>query len=195
MAIAVPPAGAVPERYTVEGYFQLVDGGILGPDDQVELLEGVVVNMAPEGVRHAAAIMRVGEALREAIAKRAVVSEQHPFIAGAHSAPQTDVAVIPGRVEDYDTAHARSALLIVEASHTSLVQDRLTKAAIYAAAAVPEYWIVNLRDDHLELFRGPDSTARTYRERRVVSRDEDVELAALPGVRVRVRDLLPRRSE
>src|SRR2546422_10913047 len=113
MAIAVPPAGTVPERYTADGYFALVDEGVLQPDDAVELLEGVIVAMAPEGVRHAAAISRVGEAIRDAVAKRAVVREQHPFIAGVYSVPEPDVALVPGCLEDYDTAHPRAALLVV----------------------------------------------------------------------------------
>ena len=69
--------------------------------------------------------------------------------------------------------------------------DRLTKAAIYAAAGIPEYWIVNLRDECVEVRRDPAVEERRYRSVVVARRGEAIELAALPAVRVAVDDLLP----
>jgi Uma2 family endonuclease len=65
---------------------------------------------------------------------------------GRYSVPEPDVALVPGRYEDYDDAHPRSAILVVEVADSSLEQDRLTKAMIYAIAEVPEYRIVNVVD-------------------------------------------------
>ena len=79
---------------------------------------------------------------------------------------EPDAAVVPGRVEDYDNAHPRTALLIVEVADSSLKQDRLTKAMIYAAAGIPEYWIVNVVDQQVEVHRDPDRRARHPRRRR-----------------------------
>jgi Uma2 family endonuclease len=92
---------------------------------------------------------------------------------------------------DYDDAHPRAALLVVEVADSSLVQDRLTKAAICAAAAIPEYWIVNLENDRVEVFRSPEPSARYYRETRVAGRGEEIELVAVPGATVAVDGLLP----
>ena len=80
----------------------------------------------------------------EAIGRRAVVRTRLSFIAGPYSVPEPDVAIVPGRYEDYVGAHPRSAILVVEAADSSLKQDRLTKARIYSVAEVPEYWIVNV---------------------------------------------------
>ncbi len=77
-------------RYTAQRYLELVQAGVLGPDDRVELLEGVIVAMVPQNPRHAAAIGRVDDALRDAIGKRAVVSVQLPLIAGTYSVPEPD---------------------------------------------------------------------------------------------------------
>ena len=74
--------------------------------------------------------------------------------------PEPDVAVVPGHEADYEKAHPRTALLLVEVAEWSLPQDRVTKRAIYAAAGVPEYWIVNLRDGWVEVLRAPDRRAR-----------------------------------
>jgi len=85
-------------------------------------------------------------------------------------------------------------LLVVEAGDSSLVQDRITKAAIYAGAGIPEYWIVNLRDDRVEAYRGADPQARRYAEQRRAVRGETLELVPFPGVHVAVDELLPRRA-
>src|SRR5213594_4322522 len=191
MAVAVPPAGTVPERFTVERFFALVDEGALQPDDRVELLEGVIVAMAPSNAPHASATSRVADALRGAVGKRALIREEKCLILGLYSAPEPDVALVPGTHEAYDDAHPRTALLVVEVADSSLVQDRLTKGAIYAAAAIPEYWIVNLRDDRVEVYRGPEPPDRRYRASRLALRGEEIELTALEGARVAVEDLLP----
>jgi Uma2 family endonuclease len=185
------PAAPAENRYTSERYFALVDEGALHPDDPVELLDGVIVAMAPPNPRHAAATTRTGDALRDAIGKRAVIRVQMPLIAGPYSVPEPDVAVVPGRHADYDDAHPTTALLVVEVGDSSLIQDRLTKAAIYAAAGIPEYWIINLRDDCVDVFRSPEPPHRRYAETCVAHRGERLEPLSLAGLSVAVNDLLP----
>ncbi|MBI3769427.1 MAG: Uma2 family endonuclease [Deltaproteobacteria bacterium] len=178
-------------QYTVERYFRLVDEGILGPDDRVELLEGVIVAMAPHSPAHATGITCAAEALRDAVGKRATIRIQLTFIAGRHSAPEPDIAVVPGRVSDYRAVHPATALLLVEVADSSLAQDRVTKAALYAGAGVLEYWIVNLRNDRIEIFRSPERESRRWRETRIAHHGERLSLVAFPDVTVAVDDLLP----
>jgi Uma2 family endonuclease len=150
--------------------------------------------MAPANPRHAVATDKTAEALRTALSGRAAVRVQNAFLAGPRSVPEPDVAVVAGRLDDYAREHPTAALLLVEIADSSLPQDRLTKARVYAAAAVaavPEYWIVNLRDDTVEVHRAPDAPSRAYRERRIARRGERLDLAALPGAGVAVADLLP----
>ena len=187
MSVAAPPE----TRYTSERYLALIDAGALGPDDKVELLEGEIVAMAPEGPRHEVAIDKTADALRVAVAGRAAVRTQHSVHAGARSVPEPDIAVVPGRHDDYARARPRTALLVVEVSDSSLARDRLRKAPVYAAAGIPEYWIVNLRDDVVEVSRAPEREARRYTETRVAPRGERLELVALPGTSLAVDDLLP----
>jgi Uma2 family endonuclease len=178
-------------RYTVEQYFDLVTQGLLQPDDRVELLEGIIVAAPPIDPPHASGTTRVDTALRRGLGGRAVVRNQQPFIVGGYSVPEPDVAVVPGTEADYDTRHPTQALLIVEVAASSLSQDRLTKSRIYAAAQVPEYWVLNLRDRCVEVSRDPDTTKRLYRARRVAQPGDAIDLAAMPGVSIRVDDLLP----
>ena len=190
---APAPIGWPTGRITASRYLRLVDDGLLGPDDKVELLEGVVVSMAPSGPRHAAAVRRMTLAFVRAVGDRAVVSVQLTFIAGRWSVPEPDLAILPGTLDAYDAVHPSDALLVVEASDSSLPQDRITKSAIYAAAGIPEYWIVNLRDDVVEVQRRLDRRARRYRLRTVARRGETLVPVALPDVRIAVDAIMPRR--
>jgi Uma2 family endonuclease len=179
---------------TVERYFGLVEAGVLSEDDRVELLEGVVVAMTPQNPPHASGVTRAYEALHLAIGRRAHVRSQLSLILGRHSVPEPDLAVVPGSAADYDAAHPTTSWLVIEVADSSLQQDRLTKAAIYAAAGIPEYWIVNLRDSVVEVMRDPDPAQARYRDVRTITRGERIELVALPGASVAAGDLLPVRT-
>lgn len=192
MSTASQPPGVEPEHLTAERYFALVGEGVLSERDRVELLNGVVVAMAPSSPRHASVVYRVTEALQDVLRGRAAVRGQGPLLAGRHSVPEPDVAVVAGRHEDFENEHPRSALLVVEVSAWSLGQDRLTKAAIYAAAGIPEYWIVNLRDLVVEVRRDPDTAFPRYRAVESFGREELIQLVAFPDVRLDTNLLLPR---
>ena len=101
------------------------------------------------------------------------------------------VAVVTGTVEDYQRSHPVKALLVVEISESSLPHDRLTKSRIYARAGIPEYWIVNLRDNCLEVRREPDADNRVFASMQRFGAGEVIELVGIPGARVAVSDLLP----
>ena len=192
MADLAPAVPSEPTRMTVERYFGLVEAGVLSEDDRVELLEGVVVAMTPHNPPHASGVARVDDALRLAVGRRAHMRPQLSLVLGRYSVPEPDLAVVPGCADDYDAAHPTTAWLVVEVADTSLQQDRLTKSRIYAAAGIPEYWIVNLRDAVVEVMREPDPAQARYRVVRTVGRGERIELVALPGASVAADELLPR---
>ena len=194
MADLAPSVPSEPTRMTVERYFGLVEAGVLSEDDRVELLEGVVVAMTPQNPPHAAGVAMATEALIRAIEGRAHVRPQLSLVLGRHSVPEPDLAVVPGSAADYDASHPTTAWLVIEVADTSLQQDRLSKAAIYAAAEIPEYWIVNLRDSVVEVMRAPDRARARYVQVRRVGSGERIELVALPGASVAVADLLPERT-
>ena len=182
-------------RYTTSRYFALPGEGVLTAEDRVELFEGLIVAMAPDSPPHAAGLQQASEALSRAVGPRAVVRVQRPLVAGRYSVPVPDVAVVPGLRSDYVDTHPTTALLVIEIADSTIVQDRITKAVIYAAAGVPEYWLVNFRDDRAEVFRGPDRSTRSYGENFIAGRGSRLELRTLPGVGVAVDDLLPSRGE
>jgi Uma2 family endonuclease len=193
MTDLAPSIPTEPTRMSVERYLGLVEAGVLGPDDRVELLEGVIVAMAPQNPAHATGVARADDVLRAAIGKRAHIRPQLSLVL-RRSVPEPDLAVVSGSVDDYERAHPTTALLVIEVADSSLKQDRLSKAAIYAAAGIPEYWIVNLRDEVVEVMRDPDPAQARYRAAHGAARGERLELVALPGAALDAAELLPRAS-
>jgi len=177
--------------YDIESYFSLVERGLVDPEDHIELLEGVIVASPPQSPLHSSVILCVDAALRAAIGPRALIRTQMPLVVRPRSAPEPDLAVVRGTPVDYRNEHPASALLVVEVAESSLPQDRLSKSRIYAQAGVIEYWIVNLRDRHLEVHTLPDPERRVYSAIRIFVCGETVELQALPGAVVAVSDLFP----
>jgi len=189
----MPTIDLAPTRLDAEQYFALVARGDIRPDDRVELLEGVVVSMSPQGSPHANASARITGLLVPLIGDRGIVRVQCSFRAGPKSVPEPDFAVVPGPLERWEHAHPDEALLVIEVADTSLPTDRLSKAAIYAAAGVPQYLVVNLRGDRIECFAEPVADSSRWEIARAALRGDQVPLVAFPGLSLAVDDLLPRR--
>jgi Uma2 family endonuclease len=187
MAVPAAPTG----RITRDRYWQLVEEGVIGPDDRVELLEGVIVSMSPQNPPHAFVMTALNRLLASSVGPGFLVRVQLPLDVSAFSTPEPDFAVVPGPAEDYLAAHPTSALLIVEVADSTLTQDRLTKGPLYAAAGFPEYWIVNLRDHCVETYRAPVAAERRYAETRIARAGDRLEPLRLPGVSLAVADFLP----
>jgi Uma2 family endonuclease len=187
MSLAEP----VTRRFTRDEYYVMVDAGLFD-GQRVELIEGEIVAMAPQRDQHAAAVRLTEHALRAVFTHGFTVQTQLPLDLGS-SQPEPDVAVLRGTPRQIET-HPTTALLIVEISDTTLRQDRLRKAPLYAAANVTDYWILNLVDRRLEVLRtpqrNPDGTW-SYAETQAFPDTESVSPLAMPGVRVNVSDLLP----
>jgi len=176
---------------TVERYYRCIEEGLIAPDDRCELLEGVLVSMSPQAPLHAAALRRVDRVLRKALGSEALFSLQSPLVTGSRSVPEPDLAVLAGDERDFVARHPGTALLVVEIADRSPAQDRLTKAAIYARAGVPDYWIVNLRDGVVEWYADPDLAERFYRRTGRASGRERLPLAAFPDAEIEAGDLFP----
>jgi Uma2 family endonuclease len=125
------------------------------------------------------------------LGSRAMVRSQVPLNLTDLSVPEPDIAVVEPRADHYADAHPTTALLVVEVAATSLLTDRISKAAIYASADIREYWVVNLRDRCIEVHRQPAAAHRRFAQVRVVRPGESVDLMAFPGVTIPVDDLLP----
>jgi Uma2 family endonuclease len=177
-------------------YDRLVEAGIFGPDDRVELLDGLLVAHEPQGHRHATVVGLVRVALEKAFGRGYHVREEKPIALDDQSEPEPDLAVVPGRLRDYLAAHPARPVLVVEVADSSLALDRLRKGALYARAGVADYWVVNLVDEVLEVYRAPTAVPPgrgewQYGVIRVLRRNATVTPRAAPRARIRVSALLP----
>lgn len=144
-------------RWTRQQYEQMVDAGVLTEDDPVELIDGQIVPMSPQNSRHATVATLGQQALESICPDGTFVRMQTPLALGADSEPEPDLAVVEGQAMDYWDHHPPEALLVVEVSESSLEKDREQKRLLYARHQIPEYWILNLVDRHLEIYRDPAS--------------------------------------
>ncbi len=167
----------------------MVEAGVLAEDEPLELLDGELVVVSPQGPTHAALLARLMERLVAAAGPDAHVRGQSPLAAGLHSLPEPDLCLVRGSSDDYLARHpaGSEALLAVEIAVTALPEAR-RKIPIYARAGVPQLWIVDVTARRLEVFTAPEGDR--YRERGVLEPEEEVALGEGP-VRLPVSELLP----
>jgi Uma2 family endonuclease len=199
MAVAPPalspraPVEARPSRWlwTRERYDRAVNAGVFTPDDEVELLDGEIIEKMPQNNPHRTATLLAGQALRAVFGPDAFAQEEKPIALSDQSEPEPDVAVVRGTIRDHLADHPGpgAILLLVEVADSSLFRDRVWKARLYAAAGVPEYWIVNLPGRVLEIHRDPAGGA--YRTKTTHEPGESVTPLARPETSIVVADLLP----
>lgn len=176
-------------RWTREEYEQLAAAGFFQPGERVELVEGVIYEMSPQNGRHAAGILLVHDALRSAFPQGHQIRIQLPLLLGSDSEPEPDVAVVPGGPRDYIPSHPTTAVLIVEVSDSSSFHDRERKGGVYARAGIPEYWLLDVVAERLEVYRNPG--AGIYQTRHHLKTGDTVTPLANPGASIAVADLLP----
>jgi Uma2 family endonuclease len=175
LAIGVPPV----RRFSVDEYHRMIETGILGENDRVELVDGWIIEMSPIGPPHATCVGLIVAALLDRLPLGWIVRSQDP-ITLLTSELEPDVTVARGAIRDYRDRHpgAGDIGLLIEVADASLQFDRVQKRAQYAMAGVAEYWIVNLVDRCVELHRTPATGDRgiDYRDRTIIRAEGEVEL-------------------
>lgn len=179
-----------PRRFTVDEYYRMAGAGILGENDRVELIDGEVTVMSPIGKGHAACVGRLTLRLVESVGKHALVWVQNPIHLGEFAEPQPDVALLRPRRDFYAKGHPgpKDVLLLIEVSDETLRYDRRVKLPLYARAGIPEVWIVDLKNERVEVHRRP--RANGYAETKRRSRGAEVSVLRLPGVGLGVGEIL-----
>jgi Uma2 family endonuclease len=184
-----------PLQWTREQYYHLLDLGVF-QGRRVELIEGEIVEMPAQKNFHLAAICLGADALRTAFGPGFWVRAQGSLDLTPLSVPDPDLAVVQGSPRHAGPNNPRTALLVAEVSDTTLSYDRQSKGSLYAAAGIAVYWIINLVDRQLEVYRNPvpDSNQRygfRYADQTILNLSDYVTPLAAPQVRIAVADLLP----
>jgi Uma2 family endonuclease len=182
-------------RFKRVEYEGLVEAGVFGPDDKIELVGGLLMVREPQYSPHATGITLALHALQAVFGAGWLVRPQLPIALDEDSEPEPDVVVVRGHVRDYAEAHPTSVALIVEVAQSRLAFDRGDKASLYARAGVADYWIINLIDRLVEVHREPQPAHARYGWHygsvRLARPGESVTPLALPGAALPVVDFLP----
>ena len=192
----MPPSTARTKHWTRLEYERLVDLGAFRPGERLELVGGALVVREPQGGPHATAVGLAEDALREAFGAGWTVRAQSPIALDEDSEPEPDIAVVSGTRRDYRRDHPSHPVLIVEVADSSLQLDQREKASLYARARIADYWIVNLVDNVLEVYRDPVADPDTsygwrYGSTAILHAGDAVTPLALSHSPVPVSDLLP----
>jgi Uma2 family endonuclease len=176
-------------RFNVAEYYRMAEAGILG-EGRVELIEGVIVEMAAMGSRHAACVDRLNQHLNRLSGGKALVRVQSPIRLDDDSEPEPDLALLKPREDFYSSEHPGPGdiLLIIEVSDTSAEYDVEIKLPLYARAGIPETWLVNLATETIEVHSGPASDG--YRKTLRAKRGEKLESNSVSGLKVAAEDVL-----
>ena len=177
-------------HWTREEYERLIEQGFFQPDERCELVDGVIFEMSPQSSYHATGVRFCLIALQPLFLAGFDIRCQMPLALGLDSEPEPDVAVVPGAAADYIQSHPVTAELVVEVADSSLLHDR-GKARLYASSGIAEYWLLNLVDRCLEIYRAPQNGV--YASHAVFRGRDLVSPLSRPKAEIAVASLIPSR--
>ena len=183
------PAGAPPRhRFTTDEYREIAALGLL-PDGGVELLNGEVIDKMTQGENHSWCTTCLNRIFSLSVGERAVVRVQAPLQLDGLSLPEPDICLVRPPLHRYRHRHpmAGDVLLLIEVAESSLLTDRNDKLRLYARNSVPEYWIANIVEQQIEVYRLPDGD--TYQDRTVIALGQKASCLVLPDILVTTDEL------
>lgn len=165
--------------------------GILRSDERVELLDGQLIKMAAKGTAHSSATTRTGKLFERCLAEQAWVRLQEPIQLNDYSEPEPDIAVVQLNALDYADHHPTIAetYLVIEVADTTLKRDCGFKAKIYAQAGVADYWVLDVVERQLHVFREP--TLEGYQSHSILAAAATIAPLCFPASKLRINEMLP----
>lgn len=180
--------------FNVSEYYRMAEAGILTENDRVELVEGEIIKMAPIGSRHAACVRHLDTLLHHQVGAAITVSVQNPVRVDDYSEPEPDIALLRSRDDFYAEKHPTPAdvLLIMEIAETSVDYDRGVKLPLYVRAGIPEFWLINLSEENIEIYTRPIDGV--YQKLRQAMRGGVLVSHVVPGLTLGVDAVLGKRG-
>lgn len=192
MAVAVEESAVQITRhlFTADEYQRMGEVGIFHEDDRVELIHGAIVEMSPIGGTHVVCVNRTTRAaMRQTKETEFYVSVQNPIrIPNRRSEPQPDLAIVRVGYDEQKPPEASDVVIIVEVSDSTLDYDRSVKLPLYAAAGIPEAWLMNLV--HARIERHTDPQPDGYRTIAYAERGQRLASTVLPDFTFDADELL-----
>ena len=175
---------------TVKDYHRMAEAGIFHPNERVELIAGQIIRMTAKGTAHEAAITRTDKLLENLLREQVLTRLQSPVKLDDYSEPEPDIAAVMPDPMYYEDHHPTPSeiYLIIEVADTSFKIDRQVKAPVYAQSGITDYWILDVNDRKLHVFREP--TPDGYQSEVILSEDARVSPLAFPSCTITVREML-----
>ena len=187
--------GFTPVHWTVSVFHRACSLGLFDGRRAI-LLRGVILEQEKMNPPHAATILIVNEVLRVVFGTGWTIRVQLPLILSQETDPVPDLAVVPGGVRDFAVVHPTTATLVVEVSDTTLDPDLTIKAELYATAGIPDYWVIDVENRQLHVFRDPVPLpeglgATAYRSHVTLAATDSVSPLAMSNQSIHVTEMLP----
>jgi Uma2 family endonuclease len=180
------------KRWTVEDYHRMNELGILDSNERTELIAGQIILMAAKGTPHVTALRLLAIALDAILADLPVfVSTRDPIQLDDFSEPEPDLTVVRGTVLDYANHHPRpnQVCLVVEVADSTLKRDCEVKDKVYAQAGIADYWVLDVNNRQLHIFRNPTPTG--YSSHLILSEPNQISPLAFPHLILTLTSILP----
>jgi Uma2 family endonuclease len=169
---------------------RLGEANIFPPGSRLELIDGEILDMAPIGFNHSGHLNRLNKLLTKLVPDDVIASVQNPLQLGDLSEPEPDFMLLKPNADFYSTRHpnAGDVLLLIEVAESSLAFDQNQKLRLYALHGIPEYWLLNLNDSCLEIYRKPNG--EVYAEKTTLHSGDTITLSQLNEITVSMADIL-----
>ncbi|NOT46870.1 MAG: Uma2 family endonuclease [Acidobacteria bacterium] len=166
-------------RFTVDDYYKMIEMGMIEDYERSEIIDGEMVPKMTIGDRHALTVDLLNRILVKTLPESYRVRVQNPLRIGIFDEPEPDFVIADLAMYD-GKRHPTPAetILVIEVSDASLKQDRDTKLPMYAEAGIAEAWIVNLRDNVIEVHQNP--ALNIYQQVKIFRSGEKLESSVLP---------------
>lgn len=173
---------------TTADYHRMAEVGILAADEQVELIAGQIIRKMPKGPAHSALCKRLEKCLEKLLGDQVLVRRQDPIQLDSYSEPEPDIAVVHPNANLYADYHPRpeEVDLIVEIADTTIHRDLGTKANLYAAAGIVDYWVFNGTTQQLHVFRDPQGDG--YQRQLILKGKQSIDILAFPHCSIIVNE-------
>jgi Uma2 family endonuclease len=144
----------VTAKWSIQDYHQMIESGLLD-NRRVELIYGEIIEMSPEGAPHSSFCGEIGEYLRRILGDQAKIREAHPITLPDTSEPEPDIAIVRNRATLYRDRHPypEDIFWLIEISDSTLAKDLGIKKDLYASVGIEEYWVINLQESVLIVFK------------------------------------------
>ncbi|MGB7086618.1 MAG: Uma2 family endonuclease, partial [Phormidesmis sp.] len=144
---------------TTAEYHRMAEVGILVADEQIELIAGQIVQKMPKGFAHSALCKRIEKLIESLLGDKVLVRLQDPVQLDIYSEPEPDIAVVYPNPNFYDDHYPipNEIFVIIEIADSTIERDLSTKADLYAASGITDYWVVNVKAQQLHVFRDPQA--------------------------------------